>query len=299
MHAISAQSAMIRRFTRLARTAAGVATTVAAAMSSGAAAHDFWIEPTAFLVREGQGVGLRFRVGEFLAGEPLPFIPARASRFLVHEGNAIKPIVGRAGADLAGMVASDAPGLLVVGYQSRPSRIELDADKFETYLREEGLDSVVAQRAARKQTRAEVREIFSRYAKSLVAAGPQTAAMNDRRLGLPFELVAERNPYLLRDGDVLPLRLTYDDRPLAGTLVMALNTRNPLDWRTARTDGDGRVLLKLKPGGMWLVKAVHMIEAPKGSGAEWASFWASLTFEIPGANALKKMGPPSRLRTLS
>jgi hypothetical protein len=34
---------------------------------------------------------------------------------------------------------------------------------------------------------------------------------------------------------------------------------------------------------MWLIKAVHMIPAPAGSKAEWASFWASLTFELRNA----------------
>jgi hypothetical protein len=32
---------------------------------------------------------------------------------------------------------------------------------------------------------------------------------------------------------------------------------------------------------MWLVKSVHMVPAPAGANAEWASFWASLTFEMP------------------
>jgi hypothetical protein len=42
---------------------------------------------------------------------------------------------------------------------------------------------------------------------------------------------------------------------------------------------------------MWLVKAVHMIEAPAGSNADWLSYWASLTFEMPGKVALE--GPAS------
>jgi len=33
--------------------------------------------------------------------------------------------------------------------------------------------------------------------------------------------------------------------------------------------------------GLWLIKAVHMVPAPEGSGAEWESLWASLTFELP------------------
>ena len=33
--------------------------------------------------------------------------------------------------------------------------------------------------------------------------------------------------------------------------------------------------------GVWLVKAVHMVPLPKGQDADWESFWASLTFELP------------------
>ena len=31
---------------------------------------------------------------------------------------------------------------------------------------------------------------------------------------------------------------------------------------------------------MWLIKAVHMVPAPADSNADWASYWASLTFEL-------------------
>ena len=93
--------------------------------------------------------------------------------------------------------------------------------------------------------------------------------------------MAERNPYAIRAGQDLPVRLTYENRPLAGALVVAMNRVNPSEKLAARTDSDGRVRFRLRPGGMWLIKAVHMIPAPAGTNAEWASFWASLTFELP------------------
>ena len=61
---------------------------------------------------------------------------------------------------------------------------------------------------------------------------------------------------------------------------MAVNRANPKLKLSMRSDKDGRVAFKLPQDGVWLVKAVHMIEAPAGSGAQWASFWASLTFEL-------------------
>ena len=104
-------------------------------------------------------------------------------------------------------------------------------------------------------------------------------------LGFPLELVAERNPYALRAGEEIPVRLTYENQPLAGALVVAINRADPAERLAARSDTEGRVRLRLRPGGMWLVKAVHMVAAPAGADADWASYWASLTFEARGANA--------------
>ena len=174
------------------------------------------------------------------------------------------------------------PGLLVVGYRSNPSSVDLTADKFNQYLRDEGLDAIAALRARRNETSAKAHEIFSRCAKSLVLSGSPSTGQGDRVLGFTLELVAERNPYATRAGEELPVRLTYENRPLAGALVVAMNRLNPSEKVAARTDKEGRVRFRLRPGGMWLVKAVHMIPAPAGSNAEWQSFWASLTFEPAG-----------------
>lgn len=125
-----------------------------------------------------------------------------------------------------------------------------------------------------------MRELYVRCANCLLLSGAIAPDQGNRRLGLPLELVAERNPYAGRAGESLPLRLTYEGRPLASALVVALNSLRPFEKRAARTDSSGRVQLRLVPGGLWLVKAVHMMAAPANADdAQWLSYWASLTFE--------------------
>jgi uncharacterized protein DUF4198 len=243
-------------------------------------AHDMWIDPTTFVPETGAVVGLRLRVGENLLGDPLPRDPALINQFIFEDASGRKPVVGRDGADPAGLLRAATPGLLVVGYHSNPSTIEQTPEKFNQYLKEEGLDAVAALRARRKETDVNAREMFSRCAKSLVLAGPAVAGRGDRLLGLPLEIVAERNPYMTAIGQELPFRLTYENRPLPGALVVAINRLNPAEKLKARTDNDGRVRFTLPRGGMWLVKAVHMVPAPAGANAEWASYWASLTFGL-------------------
>ena len=46
----------------------------------------------------------------------------------------------------------------------------------------------------------------------------------------------------------------------------------------------GRVRFKVQAAGLWLIKAVHMVPATDAR-ADWASFWASLTFELQSTSA--------------
>jgi uncharacterized GH25 family protein len=241
-------------------------------------AHDMWIEPADFSPEPGDMVGVKLRVGQDLLGDPLPRDPALIKQFVIEDAEGGKPVVGRAGADPAGFFRVAVPGLHVLGYNSNPSSVELTAEKFNQYLKDEGLDEVAAIRARRNETQNTVRERFSRCAKSLVLVGPASGGANDRKLGFTLELVAERNPYALHDQD-LPVRLTYEDRPLAGALVVAINRKNPFEKLSARTDKDGRVNLRLRAGGLWLIKAVHMVPSTTPD-ADWFSYWASLTFNL-------------------
>lgn len=242
-------------------------------------AHDVWIEPTTFAPKAGDVMGARLRVGQDFIGDPLRRDDALIDRFFVDAGGGRRPLVGRQGADPAGLFRVEAPGLLVIGYQSHPRPVDLTEEKFNEYLKEEGLEAIAALRARRGQTGG-VRERFSRCAKSLVSSGEPRADEGDRALGFTLELVAETNPYRLAAGQDLPVRLTYEGRPLAGALVVAMNRDDAAGRLSARSDAMGRVRFRLPRQGQWLVKAVHMIPAPAQSGADWESFWASLTFEL-------------------
>ena len=90
---------------------------------------------------------IRFRVGQDLLGDPLPLDPSLVNQFVVQDAAGLRPIVGREGRDPAGLLRVTMPGLLVIGYRSNPSPIEMAADKFNLYLKEEGLDAVSAMRA--------------------------------------------------------------------------------------------------------------------------------------------------------
>ncbi|HEY2738359.1 MAG TPA: DUF4198 domain-containing protein [Thermoanaerobaculia bacterium] len=255
-------------------------------VSAGVQAHDFWIDPSSFRPAPGQRVLVRLRVGQKFKGDPMPRDPKLLRRFSLFSGNGTSggetPVPGVAGAEPAGFATVTSPGLNLITYVSGRSSVELDAARFETYLADEGLETIKAQRARKGQTAAPAREVFSRYAKSYLAVGGAGGPGYDRVLALTLELVPEKDPTALTplpQGTELPVRLLYLGKPLPGVLVAAF-TRDQPDARVmARTDAAGRARLRLDHPGVWLVKAVHMIQAPADAGADWESFWASLTFE--------------------
>lgn len=242
----------------------------AALLALPASAHDFWIEPSSFTPAPGELVKLKLWVGEHLDGETSPRNERLIRRFAAIEGGAETPVLGLDGSDPAGVLRPRAPGGIIVVYRNDRSLITLEQAKFDEYLALEGLPKVKLGP-----------EVYSRCAKSLIAVGGRGDPAFTKAVGLTVELVPETDPTTLHAGSKLTVRLLHEGKPLANALVMALDRADPLTPQRVRSDPAGRATFTLPRAGMWLIKAVHMVPAPKETGAMWESFWASLTFSLP------------------
>lgn len=243
------------------------------------AAHDFWIQPSSYTPPVDSVVRLQLRVGDDYPGEPVARNARQIETFFVHGPDGRRPIAGQHGADPAGLLRVTSAGTYLIGYRSKPSPVTLAAAAFEQYLKEEGLERIIDWRAANKQSQAPGRERFSRSVKSLLHVGASAPAGHDVPLGLTLELIPDAHPSVLPADGRMGFRLLYEGRPLEGALVVAIpQGAGAGERRNARTAQDGHVELPLGPGA-WTVKAVHMVAAPEGSGADWESIWTSFTFE--------------------
>jgi len=232
-------------------------------------AHDFWIEPSTFHPAAGAMVMAGLRVGQEFVGDPVPRVAAQIDRFVVRDAGGERDVAGFEGRDPAGLVRIENGTGAVVGYRSKPSSLSMPPEKFEQYLRDEGLDGVLATRTKRGESKQPSREIYSRCAKTLLGTGDFS-----RPLGFRLELTPESMA-----NDRVVVRLDYEKHPLANALVIAMHRDDPSLRLRVRSDARGRVSFALPKRGVWLIKSVHMIDAPQSSGAEWESLWASLTFE--------------------
>lgn len=262
--------------------------------------HDFWIAPGTFQPQIGTAVAVELMVGDHFQGEALSRDPSHIERFLwaAPEGDpqTVEPLSGRlgrleyrrqggarlpAGSDPAGFVVAQQPGLHVLGYQSRPSFTSMPAAHFRTHLLSESQSEALKIHDG-QAGKPQIRESFIRCAKALLQAGEANRAAEDQPLGMPLELVTESNPYSLQ-GRELALQLLYRGKPLAGIRVTARFRDDPFVEASEVSDAQGRVQLLLKRPGVWMVKALHTIPAEEEQEADWISYWASTTFELPAS----------------
>ena len=268
-----------------------------ALVSASTTAHDFYIAPSSYRVAPGQSLGISLVITHGVETTTQPRALDRIIRF-IYGGPELdstpRGIAGAAGDDPAGVITLSDPGVYVVGYRSTNATIELPAESFNEYLREKGMDNVLAARTASGDTEAPGTEIYSRCAKTLVRVGDASVASPNatRDLGFTTELIPVTDPTIAPPNQPVSFRLMHEGAPVQDALVHLVRLTDPPPPKAegdetpatdaARTDADGIATLTPDRAGVWRVNAVIMRPAPDDADQDWESWWASVTFEITG-----------------
>ena len=233
-------------------------------------AHEFWIEPHDFSVDANTQIQADLRVGQDFKGDAFPFIPARFAAFKSYDRLGVRAVEGAPGDLPALSLTPEAEGLSIFTYVSAGERIRFrEWDKF-------------ARHDARGLPRDDIRELYTRCAKTLVSVGDD-ATDQDRATGMRLELVAGANPMAVTPGAEMSFTLLWEGEPLADTQVALFRKGENTEAGTrtlTRTDENGQASFTLPAAGTYMAASVHMIEAPADRNADWQSFWASLTFGV-------------------
>lgn len=250
------------------------------------AAHDYWLEPDRWAGAPGDPVTLRLLVGENLkADEEREFQRERVTQCLFVTAAGRRDLRGTLteGAKPFVRVTLGVAGTNLFALERTASSITLEADQFTDYLREEGLDHIVAERARSGESGRPGRERYTRYLKCYLRAGDALEAAVPAmtlRLDIAPELRADR---ALRVGDELGVRVSFDGGPLKHAALFAVTRAadGAAVTQAVVTDEAGRATVKLTTAGMWVLRLVHMQRAPAGDpAADWESFWAACTLGV-------------------
>jgi nickel transport protein len=109
------------------------------------------------------------------------------------------------------------------------------------------------------------------YCKSILSWG---AAAQKPVEGVKLDLVPQENPFDLKAGDTLPVKVVYGDKPLAGAEVEGD------DEKVTTTDSEGIARVPLKKGRI-VISVDHRVPLTDDPDADFVSVTTTLTIEVP------------------
>ena len=253
------------------------------ALISLAQAHEFWMQPDKFVFNPGERLVVGFKVGENFMGEPWNLKASKIARLELRQlskSTSLLNLVNDTTKKGEVSIPLKDVGTHMVILQSGNAFIELEGEKFNAYLKEDGLDDVYAQRKKANTLGNTAREYYARYSKLLVQVGTPTDETFRMVAGFPIEIVPERNPYNLRKGDPVRFKILFEGKPLFGAKVKVWNRfDNRTTIQNIYTEKNGMIETHISNPGRWMVSVVKMVPS-KQEGADWQSYWGSLVFGV-------------------
>jgi uncharacterized GH25 family protein len=255
-----------------------------------ASAHDFWVQPNEYWSQPQSAIPITLQVGHAADRQRSPIRLSRIARFdvVVPDGTTIDARndlhLGDTTAD--GQVHFETPGTYLLVFETdNRGRSALPASRFNEYAQVEGLTPALKQREHAHRMQDDASESYRRVAKSIVQIGPfdnRSQAHVTKPLGLPLEIVPERNPYVRPRTERLPVRVLFEGRPLAGALVKLTHLeQDAIPLEVHRTDASGRAVFQLPDSGSWLLNVIWTKPLPASAEVDFDTIFSSLSFGFP------------------
>lgn len=198
-----------------------------------------------------------------------------------------------------------APGTYVAGVSTRTRDFDLAADKFNDYLKHDGVLDELERRTAAGELDKDARERYSKHVKTIFQVGEARSDDWSAELGYPIEFVPLANPYSVHAGESLPLKLLRNGEPMNEQLVYVgmraadqgqghshaageghdhdhdetADHDHQAGTTQLRTDANGRIEVPITADGIWFLRTIH-IEQLTEPGMTHESNWATLTFQV-------------------
>jgi uncharacterized GH25 family protein len=245
-------------------------------------AHEFWLQPKKYRYTVGEEVTVDLMVGEDFLGEYWDLTKHKVEKAEMHYPGGVTDLTNtvqiRKGKNLLYKLTKEGTHLLAL--RSNAAFIELEAEKFNEYLKDDGLDNILDERTNTATLDKAAKEHYQRFAKLLIQSGSKTDATFSKRANFPIEIVPLANPYTLKTGDYLECRVLYEGKPAPHQLVKVWSyVGNSTFLQNIYTENDGTLKFPLSSRGPWMVSTVKMKKSEK-EGADYQSMWASLVFGI-------------------
>lgn len=262
------------------------AVTLLLVSASFAAAHDMFVKPTRFFAPENGEVRVRLLNGTFSKSEN------SIARNRLADASVLTPR-GRIKLDTAEWgvkgdtstfhIHTRAAGTYVIGVSTKPNRIDLSADDFNLYLKDDGIPDVLEARRKAGELNKPAKERYHKHVKAMLQVGDARTDHYATVFGYPAEIIPMANPYTLQKGATLRVKTLVDGKATGNQYVLyggeLANGTGAMEQKDTRSDAQGVASIPLSQAGVYYIKFINMTKVAKDT-VDYESKWATLTFEV-------------------
>ncbi|HLK30304.1 MAG TPA: DUF4198 domain-containing protein [Puia sp.] len=223
-------------------------------------AHEFWLQPDKFIYEPGDEINVRFMVGENFEGENWSGDSSKVQSLSFYQHNIeddlSKNISGK-GDSLQFNCYEE--GNVMIAFSSKNSFLQLDAAKFNEYLKEDGLQNAIDYRQQHSETDSGSREYYQRSVKTLIQIGKQTDNIFSKQTDLPIDIIPISNPYLIKKNAKFSATIFFKKQLLSNALIKIWHSENnKTKEQELITNEKGEISFDVSPNGRWMISTVKM-----------------------------------------
>lgn len=251
-------------------------------VSSMVIAHEFWMAPSSYLLKQNETFGFNCYAGEDFKEAVWAKRKDRTLQvFQYHLSNKkdITPVFKEKDSLAIRMKISE-KGNHLIALRSIPSYIELDPTLFKTYLLEDGMMNIVEYRKKNGLEKKRSREFYQRCAKSLLMVDGLLDSSYKINTGMPLEIIPQQNPYAVKVNDSLEVFVSFMGKALKNYQVRSWCKKEGklLVKAFYKTNTKGYAKIPLSSKGEWMISLVKMELHLNSNKADYDSYWGSYTF---------------------
>ena len=187
--------------------------------------HDLYIKMETYFLQPNQEVTLSLYNGTFEKSENIITRDRMIDASVVSQGQRI-PINADQWKDKDSTITqlnfnTGEAGTYLVGVSTKARNIELTAEKFNSYLKHDGVLDMLEQRTNDSLLNQDAVESYEKHIKAIYQVGNNKTSDWSTILGYPIEFLPQSNPYEKYSGEKLEVQLLLDGKPLPNQLVYA------------------------------------------------------------------------------
>ncbi len=245
------------------------------------AAHEFWLQPEKFICKRGETINIRFKVGENFKGDNWLGNSTRINSLKLYLNDAQDDLSEQLSKETGDslQIAMFDEGTAMVTFNSTNTFIEMEAPKFNEYLKEDGLYNAIDDREKNHETNSGGKELYQRSVKTLIQVGTKTNNCFKQATELPLDIILQSNPYQLRNNQPLVAKVLFNKKPLINYDIRIWHRiRDTTLQQHIKTNQKGEIKFNVNTNGKWMVSTVKMTKLKDDAKADWQSYWGSLTW---------------------